>query len=188
MSYTAVATELPTGKEIWLRDGKLFDAIRASIATPLVFTPVRRGGRTLLDGALVNPLPIAPTLNDTTDLTVAVTLSGARESLPAPPPPSGDTVNGGAYRQKVRAFVDSLGLSRPTATPVEPSRGMFEVAFASMEMMQDTIARLKLAAYAPDVTIEIPRDCCGYHEFWRAEELIALGRERAARAFDARSH
>jgi NTE family protein len=52
-----------------------------------------------------------------------------------------------------------------------------------MEAMQATIARLKLAAYSPDVTIEVPRNACAYHEFWRAKELIALGRERTARAF-----
>ena len=71
LSFTAVATDLDSGEEVWLREGKLFDAIRASIATPLIFTPFKHGTRTLLDGALVNPVPIAPTLNDTTDLTIA---------------------------------------------------------------------------------------------------------------------
>lgn len=55
-----------------------------------------------------------------------------------------------------------------------------------MQTMHDTIARLKLAVDAPDVTVEIPRNACGYHEFWRADELIALGRERAARALAGR--
>jgi NTE family protein len=52
-----------------------------------------------------------------------------------------------------------------------------------MQTMQDTIARLRLAAYAPDIAVETPRNACGFYEFWRAEELIALGRERAAQAF-----
>jgi NTE family protein len=55
-----------------------------------------------------------------------------------------------------------------------------------MEAMQSTIARLKLANSSPDVTVEIPRNVCGFLEFWRAEELIALGRERTARAFEKR--
>jgi|SRR5437667_3463748 len=66
--------------------------------------------------------------------------------------------------------------------------GIFDIAFASMEAMQNTIARLKLAAYSPDVTVEIPRNACGFHEFWRAKELIALGRERTAQAFAATGH
>ena len=179
VSFTAVATDLESGEEVWLRDGRLFDAIRASIATPLVFTPFRHGARTLLDGSLVNPLPIAPTLNDDTDLTVAVNLSGPAELRPAPAPNTA-MVDGNVYRQRIRAFIEGLHLSR---TADAPSRGLFDIAIVSMQTMQDTIARLKLAAYSPGVTVEIPRNACGYYEFWRAEELIALGRERAAQAF-----
>src|SRR5437667_7755517 len=88
ISFTAVATDLESGEEVWLREGKLFDAIRASIATPLIFTPFQYGSRRLLDGALVNPVPIAPTLNDTTELTVPVNLIGpiARKPSPLPNP------------------------------------------------------------------------------------------------------
>ena len=150
LSFTAVATDFESGEEVWLREGRLFDAIRASMATPLVFTPFRHGGRTLLDGALVNPLPVAPTLDDATDMTIAVNLGGPAEA----------------------------GRARPARAS---ERGLLDVAWVSKQAMQDTIARLKLAAHAPDVTVEIPRNACGYHEFWRAQELIALGRECAAR-------
>ena len=64
-----------------------------------------------------------------------------------------------------------------------PQRGPLHVAFTAMQHMQDTIAQLKLMAHPPDVVIDIPRNACGFFEFWRAEELIELGRERAARAF-----
>jgi len=77
VAFTAVATDLETGEEVWLREGKLLDAIRASIATPLVFTPFDYGGRKLLDGTLVSSLPIAPTLNDTTEVTVALIALGS---------------------------------------------------------------------------------------------------------------
>jgi NTE family protein len=184
MSFTAVATDLVSGEEVWLRKGKLFDAIRASIATPLIFTPFKHGTRTLLDGALVNPVPIAPTLGDTTDLTVAVSLSGPAEVRPLPPP-STPMVNGNAYRQRIRAFIESLQLAR---TSDAPAVGAIDISFVATQVMQDTIARLKLAAYSPDVTVEIPRNACGFYEFWRAEELITLGRERAAQAFETPSH
>jgi len=183
MSFTAVATDLDSGEEIWLKKGKLFDAIRASIATPLVFTPFKHGGRTLLDGALVNPLPIAPTLNDNSDLTIAVNLGGPAEVRPTPEP-STPIISGNVYRQRIRAFIDNLHLGSTASS--ERARGLFDIAFASMQTMQDTIARLKLAAYSPDVTVEVPRNACGFYEFWRAEELIELGRERAAQAFASR--
>ena len=181
IAFTAVATDLDAGEEVWLRKGHLFDAIRASIATPLIFTPFVQGGRQLLDGALVNPIPIAPTLDDETDLTVAVDLSGPMEAREAPPA-SAPHPNGNAYQQRIRAFIENLQPGKP---PASPMHGMIDIAFASMEAMQNTIARLRLAAYSPDVTVAIPRNACGFHEFWRAEELIALGYERTARAFAA---
>jgi NTE family protein len=183
ISFTAVATDLDSGQEVWLRNGKLFDAIRASIATPLVFTPVHHGERTLIDGAVVNPVPIAPTLDDATDLTIAVDLSGPVESRPAPPI-SVSLIADNSYRKRILKFVQA---ARPARAPKAPSRGLLDVAFTSMQAMQDTIARLRLSAYSPDVMIEIPRNACGFFEFWRAEELIALGRDRAAQAFERAS-
>jgi len=179
IAFTAVATDLDSGQEVWLRNGKLFDAIRASMATPLVFTAVRHGDRTLVDGAVVNPVPIAPTLDDATELTVAVALSGAPEARLLPPQ-SAALVDDNSYSRRFRSFVDSR---RRVREPKRPSRGLIDVAFVSMQAMQDTIARLRLSAYSPDVMIEIPRNACGFFEFWRAEELIALGRARAAQAF-----
>ena len=179
ISFTAVATDLDSGREVWLRNGKLFDAIRASIATPMVFTPVQHGHRTLIDGAVVNPVPIAPTLDDANDLTVVVDLSGPAEPRPAPPV-NASLIGDNSYRRRILGFVESV---RPVRGRTEPSRGLLDVAFTAMQAMQDTIADLKLSAYSPDVIVEIPRNACGFFEFWRAHELIALGRERAARAF-----
>ncbi len=179
MAFTAVATDLASREEVWLREGQLFDAIRASIATPLVFTPFRHGSRTLLDGALVNPVPIAPTLEDATDLTVVVNLSGAAEPRVLPPV-SDSLINDNGYRKRIARFIDGLQAAR---VPAAPRHGLLDVAFTSMQAMQDTITQLRLSAYAPGVTIEIPRNACGFFEFWRADELIELGRERAASAF-----
>lgn len=182
ISFTAVATDLESGAEVWLREGRLFDAIRASIATPLIFTPYEHAGRTLLDGGLVNPVPVAPTLADTTELTVAVDLSGRFEAQSPPAVASAPMPDANSYAQRIRAFVESLQGPKP---PAETTQGMFDIAMASMDTMQSTIARLKLAAYAPNVMIEVPRNACGYIEYWRAEEMIALGRERTRRAFAA---
>ena len=182
LSYTAVATDIESGEEVWLREGRLFDAIRASMATPLVFTPFKHGERTLLDGALVNPLPVTPTLDDGTDLTIAVNLGGPAEPRPVQAQPA-RADGGNPYARRIGDFVAALRPNRPAG---ESARGMLDVALVSMQTMHDTIARLKLAAHAPDVTVEIPRNACGYHEFWRAEELIALGRERAAQALAPR--
>jgi NTE family protein len=122
---------------------------------------------------------VAPTLGDATDLTIAVDLSGPAELRPVPPT-SASLLGDNRYRAQILKFVNAV---RPSRGPKEPSRGLLDVAFSSMQTMQDTIARLRLSAHPPDVLVEIPRNACGFFEFWRAEELIALGRDRAARAF-----
>ena len=88
--FTAVATDIAEQREVWINKGSLFQAIRASSAVPGVFSPVELEGRTLVDGGLVNPIPIAPTLNDSTDLTIAVNLNALEKSGGAPKerPPS----------------------------------------------------------------------------------------------------
>jgi NTE family protein len=185
IAYTAVATDLNSGEEVWLRKGRMFDAIRASIATPLVFTPFQHGERLLLDGALVNPVPIAPTLDDATDLTVAVNLGGPAQPAMADAPhtsqPAGQRVGKPSLVPAVLA-----GL-RARAPRRQPRRGMVDVALVSMQAMQDTIAQLRMDAYRPDVTIDIPRNACGFHEFWRAREMIDVGRRLAAQAFASRA-
>jgi len=110
VAFTAVATDLDSGKEIWLNRGNLFDAIRSSIAIPTFFTPHHYLGRRLVDGGLVNPVPIAPTLNDVTDLTVAVNLIGKPsvelETKPVPEPPVQDRLS--VYQNRIRRFIDGL--------------------------------------------------------------------------------
>ncbi|RJG01499.1 patatin-like phospholipase family protein [Noviherbaspirillum sedimenti] len=192
ISFVAVAMDFHTGKEVWLSKGNLFDAIRGSIAIPMIFTPFEIGGRFLIDGGTVNPVPIAPTLNDRTDLTVVVGLSGRDETRLAHPhahlqpstPTSMPTPQAKAapppYRRRILGFMESLARIQAGATP---PIGMVDVALKAMDTMQAAITRFKLAAYSPDVVIEIPHNACQIHEFWRAEEMISLGKARAARAF-----
>ena len=184
IAFTAIATDLDSGDEVWLRQGNLFDAIRASMATPLVFTPFMHGERLLIDGAVVNPVPVAPTLEDTTDLTIVVDLSGPAAEHPLAAN-SGSLIKDNSYGSRIRNFLATV---RPIRKPKGPSRGMMNVARVSMQAMQDTIAKLRMSNYSPDIVIDIPRNACGFFEFWKAEELIRLGRVRAAHAFSRREN
>jgi NTE family protein len=92
-------------------------------------------------------------------------------------------ISDNSYRRRIARFIDGLQAARVSA---EPRHGLFDVAFTSMQAMQamqDTISQLRLSAYAPGLPVEIPRNACGFFQFWRAEELIELGRERTAQAF-----
>ena len=181
ISFTAVATDVAAGKEVWLNQGSLFDAIRASFAIPTLFTPHDYHGRRLLDGGLVNPVPIAPTLNDMTDITIAVNLNGREQTLPVVSEEvSEPEENDSHYRRRIRKFIDELSHRKHEK---HDDWGFFEVIHHSLETMQSTISRLKLAAYSPDVIIDIPKNVCGPFEFYRAGEMIALGRQMAEAAF-----
>lgn len=181
-SFTAVATDLETQKEVWLNKGPLFDAIRASIAIPSIFTPFEYQGRRLVDGGLLNPIPIAPTLKDKTDITIAVNLSAPPVHKPIPLTTKTTSVNHNhdSYHEKILKFIDDL--QRKVLKEEPEDKGLFEVIAKSLDAMQNTIARFKLAAYSPDVTINIPRNACMFYEFYRAEELIELGYRQTEKA------
>jgi NTE family protein len=181
--FTAVATSLDDEEEVWLNSGSLFTAMRSSTAVPGVFSPVQLNGHTLVDGGLVNPLPIAPTLNDTTDLTIAVNLAGIdqeytpRESATE----SGEEKN--TYREKIADFLGKLREGDESASR-ESDFDAADLLVKSIDIMQGAIARFKLAAYAPDKTIDIPRSACSFFEFHRAEEMADLGYERARKVLE----
>lgn len=188
ISYTAVATDVEFEKEVWLTSGPLFDAIRASIAIPTVFTPHEINGRPLLDGGLCNPVPIAPTLRDNTALTIAVNLGAPPENGPGrraaamgkATAQAGAQAKVGRYHERILAFIEEL--QETLANGREDRWDFIDIVTNSFETMQNTVARLKLAAYSPDVTINIPRDVARAFEFHRAAELIELGRSKAAEA------
>lgn len=178
ISFTAVATELERGKELWFSKGPLFDAIRASIAFPTIFSAVDYRGRKLVDGGLMNPIPIAPTLHDITDLTIAVSLSGkGDEPLAQPVPVAIPVATRNKYHQMVIEFINGFQNNHK-----QEDAGFFEIISQSIDVMQNSIARFMLAAYSPDILIEIPKDCCTMYEFDRAAELIEIGRYQAEKA------
>jgi NTE family protein len=178
ISFTAVATDIVHSKEIWINTGSLFDAIRASISIPFLFTPFLYHGVPLIDGGVLNPVPIAPTFQDLTDLTIAVNLIGPPENIPEKDIPVAVSTSGLAvFQQKINQFLTTL---QPLKSPkTTHDLGMYEIAQQSFDAMQETIARQKLAAYPPDIVIEIARNACGTLEFNLADHMIALGYAKA---------
>ena len=172
--FTAVTADIEHEKEVWIAKGPLFDAIRASISIPMFFTPYELGGRLLIDGGVLNPVPIAPTFQDTTDITIAVNLSGPEDpglDLDAieEEPPKGAS----KWHQRIADFID--GLNPMTTSEESLEWSVYEIASRSVDAMQGTIARQKLAAYPPDYLVQIPRNACGMLEFDLSDKMIALG-------------
>ncbi len=174
IQYTAVAADIVREKEIWINEGSIFDAIRASISLPLFFTPFDYRGAKLLDGGILNPVPIAPTFDDDTDLTIAVNLGGKPVEEPKAPvdtkPVSGEN---STLQSKISQYIDEFKDKYPITK--NGDWVMLRIADQTFDAMQGAIARQKLAAYPPDAVIVIPRNACGTLEFDRADEMIELG-------------
>jgi NTE family protein len=178
ITYTAVASDITNEKEIWLNEGPLFDAIRASISLPLFFTPARLNDVELLDGGILNPVPIAPTFSDSTDIKIAVNLGGPVDKHITASNPNQHMQAEPDLMDKISHFIDVIQGERDESG--NGTLGMLDIADQSFDAMQGAIARQKLAAYPPDEIIELPRNLCGTLEFDRADEMIEVGYRLAA--------
>ncbi|WP_028634539.1 patatin-like phospholipase family protein [Pseudomonas parafulva] len=233
--YTAVAADLTNQQEIWFQEGCLHQAMRASAAIPSLFTPVMQGNRMLVDGGILNPLPIVPVVSSHCDLIIAVNLNATNQKhyqLPVIERPA-------AFKMRFDALLNSLGshlpfrrkpaeqlvriaqgmgteglvppnpwladaanpqAQQPTAAPehegapksatgsfiidnVGPA-SLLDLINQSFEVMQTSLAQYKIAGYPPDVLINVPKRVCRFFEFYKAPELIALGREIARDTLD----
>ncbi len=184
--FACVATELGTGHEIWLTRGPLIEAMRASYALPGIFDPVRIRGRLLMDGALVNPVPVTTARALGADVVICVNLNGDMKLR-------GTVIqaHGGDEDEVVEAVVDEprrWGLfpwgagERPRARPKPSGPGVASVMIDAFNITQDRISRSRLAGDPPDVMICPKLAGIGLFEFHRAAELVDLGRQAAERA------
>ncbi len=175
--FTAVATALIKQKEVWIQKGRLVDAIRASIAIPTVFTPKKIGDRYLIDGGVLNPLPIAPTVADDTDITIAVNLSSnAANNYKIHIPEREREKENGMQEIFFEMAQKAEELFSREKKRTFDEMGMFDIVGRTIDIMQNAVMECKMAGYSPDIMIGIPNNACGFYEFNRAYEMIELGR------------
>lgn len=233
--YTAVAADLTNQQEIWFQEGCLHQAMRASAAIPSLFTPVQQGNRMLVDGGILNPLPIVPVVSSHCDMIIAVNLNATNQNhyqLPIIERPA-------AFKMRFDSLISSLGSHLPfrrkpaeklmridqeilserktqpnpwLGEPADPESqqpaaapetdgapksaagsfiidnvgpaSLLDLINQSFEVMQTSLAQYKIAGYPPDVLINVPKRVCRFFEFYKAPELIALGREIARDTLD----
>lgn len=203
-----IASELATGHEIWLRRGDLLKVMRASYALPGVFKPIPINGRALVDGALVNPVPVSVCRAYGARLVIAVNLSP--ETMPhggvVPDLPDFDAQLALAEAEEreneddpARRFGwrDLTGLANPFRTILRSQfgaddgsgpRGLPAVMMQSFMIIQDRMTRSRLAGDPPDITIAPYVGGIGMFDFHKAEQAIAAGRIAAERALDDIAH
>jgi len=188
ISFAAIATEIGTGHEIWITRGKLVDALRASYALPGVFPAVQLGERWLMDGALVNPVPVSAARALGARVVIAVNVNtdlfgrgttihdhGAKAEVPIEEEVANRGLLGrfGTEKSIARRFFGAAG--RP---------GISTVMVDAFNVMQDRITRARLAGDPPDVLISPRIGRIGLFDFHRAEEAIKIGAEAAEKALE----
>jgi NTE family protein len=191
LRFVAIATEVRTGHEIWLTRGRLCDAIAASYALPGIFPPKRIGGRWLMDGALVNPLPVSAARALGARLVIAVNLNsdnfGRGVIIQDHGPDAEDDVRHAQIeaRRKRRGIfgADRLVYRQFFGAPDRP--GISTVMIEAFQIMQDRITRSRLAGDPPDVMVSPRLGRTSLFDFHRAKEIIALGTDAAERAIEA---
>ncbi|WP_260679334.1 patatin-like phospholipase family protein [Thalassomonas sp. M1454] len=179
IKFTAITTDIDNEKEIWIQDGDLFQAIRASISIPMVFTPYNFKGKRVLDGGIFNPVPVGPTFVDHNDLTIAVNLGGRPQYETKKRKKNIKKIRElslSPFKKRITRFLTRLIKANGKSTP---NWDAFEVANQAVDAMQSQIARHRLAAASPNYLLEFPRNLCGTLEFNRAAELIDLGYQKA---------
>jgi NTE family protein len=177
MPFGAVATALRTGAEVWLREGSTIDAVRASIAMPGLFAPALRDDVVLVDGGLVNPVPVSLAHAMGAEIVIAVDLSS---DLLSPhvvsAPPEQPAAHGGEWLRKLHALWPA------SVVPKTPS--MTNVIMASLNIMQTRITRSRMAGEPPEIAVAPRLAHLGLLDFHHADEAIAEGERAMARAID----
>jgi NTE family protein len=193
--FTAIATEIGTGHEVWLTRGSLAMAVRASYALPGIFAPVHLGGRWLVDGALVNPVPVSAARALGARVVIAVNMDADRfgrgATIASHGADPGDREAGAPADHAINGFARLRGLfgaERALKRHMlgDDARPNFStVMIESFNIMQDRLTRMRLAGDPPDVHITPRIAKIGFLEFHRAAESIEIGRAATEKAIDS---
>jgi len=180
--FTAVASDVMNKKEVYYRSGSLFKALRASTAIPTIFTPVIEGRSQLVDGGVLNPLPLNLITPEADDIVVAVNLNAniplRNNAVPV------ENKEKAAYQKMFDAFRSQiLKLDNKAESKIEMF-GLFDLLTKSLDMMEERVAELTIALHKPDIVVNISRDACGVFEFYRANEIIEEGRRAFQKSFE----
>ena len=185
--FIAIAADLVTGHEVWMRQGKLIDIMRASFSLPGIFPPVAWNNRWLIDGALVNPVPVSPVQALGARMTIAINPNGdiiGKATRPghSTPTVAGFDILGNKDNPAQAEKAGAIGLTRRIFKREKDAPSMFGVMVSSLNIIQDRLSRSRLAGDPPDVLITPRIGHVGLMEFDRAEELIEEGEAAVERA------
>lgn len=197
LAFAAVATDLASGREVWLQKGALPDAVRASIALPGLFSPLKSDGRWLVDGGLTNPVPVSLCRAMGADVIIAVNLNSdivgrhlktREERKKEIKEEERDLFNQLLKKINASLLEAKLGNWRSSKSSSDTVPGLFEVMASAINIMQDRITKSRMAGDPPDVLLSPRLGELGLLEFDRADEAIAEGYDSVRRMLPALHH
>lgn len=189
--YTAVVTDVLAKKELWIQSGSLFKAIRASVAVPTIVTPVYTDTQILVDGGVLNPMPIEPVLGHEYDLLVVVNTNAEipyhKHYLPTKQEQTDAEVYEGRlaqFRKKWSKYLSSNSGAETEQTQKIAKLGYMSLLNKTVDLMENRIIDLSIEKHQPDILINVSREVCSMFEFHKAKEVIEAGREAAKETLD----
>lgn len=178
IKFSATATDLVTRKEVLFTEGSLYDAMRASIAIPNVLTPVKKEGSILVDGGVVNNIPINHAQRIDNDLLIAVNVNA---NIPLPVKKENEDKEKQSYYQSLLEKFN-ISLDKLISNDKKKKLGYFDIMNDSFEIMRDELVKLSLENNPPDILIETPRHICTIYDFYKADELIEMGHKATVKS------
>jgi NTE family protein len=177
INYAAVATDILNRKEVVFTQGSIYSAIRASVAIPTVFTPVKTENGLLVDGGVLNNIPISHAKRTANDMLIAVDVNANIPMKKSSESIKENTVKQSVYQNKVLDFYSHLRKVHPKNH--EEHLSYFNLISKTISLMTHRISQLSLENYSPDLLIEVSHDSCSMYDFYKAEEMVETGRNAA---------
>lgn len=182
ITYTAVAADIINKKEVVFTSGSVYEAIRASISIPTVFTPVKIKDGLLVDGGVLNNLPVSRAPRVPGDILVVVNVNANIPVFKPVVSEKEEQEKQTVYLQKIKEFQAQLQKINPLGQ--KESIGYFDLISKTIGLMMNQISELSLQQNTPDIQIDISKDSCGTYDFFKAEELVEIGRHSAIRSLE----
>lgn len=182
--YTATATDIKNKKEVVFTKGSIYDAVRASIAIPTVITPVKTENSLFVDGGVINPVPINHAKRSKDDILVVVHVNA---DVPVIKPPITKNKKEKEkeklkYLRRIKMFQKQLNRINPKAQ--DERLGYFNLMNKTVGLLTYQISKIMIEKYPPDILINISRESCDVFDFYKAEELVEIGRLSAIKSIE----
>ena len=186
IDYAAVATDIINRKEVVFREGSVYDAIRASIAIPTLFTPVKKGDGLLVDGGVLNNIPISHAKRVPGDILIAVNVNAPVPVIRIKKSRAENEKQDRAYQNKIAELYHQLWNN---ASPDhEEKLGYFNLISKTINLMTNQIALMEMEKNSPDILINISHDSCNTYDFYKAAELIEIGKIATRQTIEAKKN